>query len=554
MKRFIHRMLPLLLAVLLPVMPLLRSLAPLAARGLAPSTWSIILKIGIGTAALLGSHDAVSGASVVSIQPPVKNGYSITLTNGIPFKVALFTSPYQAGSWTTNAVQNTTTPFFTIFPGFSLTNASGFLAGTSLTTGSRKTNYVQIYAWGEGEYASHEVSANFTNITLPAIPGTLVVTASPPALVTLAKNLTWNVDGIWQTNGFTNLFLDPGTHTVAFTNIPGWSVPPTQTVTITSGVPAKISKVYTQLFGGLQVNLLPLGPPASTGTWSVDGSPAYATGTITNLTAAVNHTLTFSSVGGYLTPGSQTITVTNGFTNVINLVYQSSALGTMLVNLGPASAVGAGASWQLDNGPWLPSGSATNGSPGGHTLNFTNVPGWVTPASQSVTLSPSLLTTVSATYAPATAALQVTLAPADAVAAGAEFQMDGGAWQPAGTLLTSLSPGSHIIAFNSIAGWVAPVSQSITLTNGQTNTVAAAYVPITAPVINQTSFDGVNLTINATGTPNAGFSVLATNSLALPAASWPVISSGVINPDGSLNYTDTVNTAFPQFYYRLRSP
>lgn len=553
MKHLIHRILPLLLAVVLPIMPLLRSLVPAASQGLAPSAWSIILKIGVGSAALLGTCDAVSGASV-SILPPVNGGYTLTLTNGVFYKIKLAESPYAAGSWTPNPVQNTSTAVFTIYSGFYLTNATGFLAATPAISGGRQTNRYTIYVWGAGSHAASSVFANFTNITLPTIPGTLVVTASPPALVTLAKNLTWNLDGVWQTNGFTNLFLDPGSHTVAFTNISGWLTPPTQSLTITSAVQTRISVVYTQLLGGLQVIAQPLGPPARTATWTIDGSPAYGSGTITNLSVSGTHTLVFNAVSGYTTPASQTITVTNGFTNVINAVYLSPSAGTVQVNLGPANAVAAGALWQLDNGPWLPAGTATNGSPGSHTLNFTNVAGWAAPASQPVTLSAGTLTTAAATYVPASAALQVNLTPPAAVTAGAAFQLDGGTWQPAGTLLTALNPGSHVVGFNPVYGWVAPTSQSVTLTNGQTNILGASYVLITAPVITQSRFDGANIIMSGTGTANAGFSLRSTNNLAIPLAGWPVIGTGTINAVGGFNYTQSVNSAIPTAFFLFSSP
>jgi hypothetical protein len=332
--------------------------------------------------------------------PPVNRGFTITLTNGRPYKIRLATTPYSASSWTTNSVRNLTTPAFTIFSGFYLTNLSGFLGGTPVTTGGRQTNYVQIFAWGGGDYASQSVTANFTNITFPAIPGTLVVTASPPALVTLAKSLTWNLDGQWQTNGTTNLFLDPGSHTVAFTNISGWLAPPGQSITITSAVQTRISVVYTQILGALQVNLT---PPA-------------------------------------------------------------------------------------------------------------------------------------------------------AVTAGAAFQLDGGPWQPAGTLLTGLSPGNHVVGFNPVSGWVTPASQTVTLTNGQTNILGANYFMITAPVITQTSFDGTNIVILGTGSANAGFSLRSANDLTIPVAQWPVIGTGTINAAGGFVYTQAVHSEVPAAFFLFSSP
>ena len=68
MKIKLIRFLSILLAALLQVAPLLRSFLP-NIQGLAPSSWGFILKLGVGTAALMG-FDAVSKASSVSISPP----------------------------------------------------------------------------------------------------------------------------------------------------------------------------------------------------------------------------------------------------------------------------------------------------------------------------------------------------------------------------------------------------------------------------------------------------------------------------------------------------
>ncbi len=68
MKTRFIKIMSLLLAALLQMAPLMRSFLP-DTQGLAPSTWGIILKLGVGATALLG-FDAVSQASSISISPP----------------------------------------------------------------------------------------------------------------------------------------------------------------------------------------------------------------------------------------------------------------------------------------------------------------------------------------------------------------------------------------------------------------------------------------------------------------------------------------------------
>lgn len=67
MKTKFINCLSILLALLLQMAPLVRSILP-SMQGLAPSNWAIILKLGVGATALFG-FDAVSQASSISISP-----------------------------------------------------------------------------------------------------------------------------------------------------------------------------------------------------------------------------------------------------------------------------------------------------------------------------------------------------------------------------------------------------------------------------------------------------------------------------------------------------
>jgi archaellum component FlaG (FlaF/FlaG flagellin family) len=69
----------------------------------------------------------------------------------------------------------------------------------------------------------------------------------------------------------------------------------------------------------------------------------------------------------------------------------------------------------------------------------------------------------SATFAglPAyTVALQVTLGPAAAITAGAQWQVDGGTWQNSAASVGNLSVGNHTLGFNTISGWTTPSNQT----------------------------------------------------------------------------------------------
>ncbi|MGO8677431.1 MAG: leucine-rich repeat protein [Limisphaerales bacterium] len=71
--------------------------------------------------------------------------------------------------------------------------------------------------------------------------------------------------------------------------------------------------------------------------------------------------------------------------------------------------------------------------------------------------------------------LQVTISPATAITAGAKWQVDGGAWQNSGAIVTNLAVGSHIISFNTLAGWTPPSSKTVTLTTVNGTAASGSY-------------------------------------------------------------------------------
>jgi hypothetical protein len=70
--------------------------------------------------------------------------------------------------------------------------------------------------------------------------------------------------------------------------------------------------------------------------------------------------------------------------------------------------------------------------------------------------------------------LEVTITPPAAVSAGAERQVDGGAWETSG-VMTGPSGGAHTVQFSTIAGWNTPSNQIITITNGFLTTATGNY-------------------------------------------------------------------------------
>ena len=158
------------------------------------------------------------------------------------------------------------------------------------------------------------------------------------------------------------------------------------------------------------------------------------------------------------------------------------ALGALQVLLSPTGAIGAGAQWQVDGGAFLNSGAVvSNLLAGNHTVAFKTVAGWFVPGDQSVTVTLGVTNTVTGTYTPNIGAVQITINPTCAEENGAQWQVDGGALQKSGAVVTNLSGGNHRVSFSTIVGWITPSNQTLLVTANSTNYSFGNYIETSTP-------------------------------------------------------------------------
>ncbi len=149
--------------------------------------------------------------------------------------------------------------------------------------------------------------------------------------------------------------------------------------------------------------------------------------------------------------------------------------GTLQVTITPVAASLAGAQWEIDGGTWQKSGAAvTNVVVGTYTVRFNTVSGWTTPTNQSVSVSANAATKVNGNYV-ALGSLQVTITPAGAISAGAQWQVDGGTLQNSGTTVTNLSATNHTVSFSAIFGWTTPSNQAVSVKANSTAKATGTY-------------------------------------------------------------------------------
>lgn len=91
-----------------------------------------------------------------------------------------------------------------------------------------------------------------------------------------------------------------------------------------------------------------------------------------------------------------------------------------------------------------------------------------------------------------TGSVSVMISPADAVAAGAQWRLDGGIWRMSGSLVDSIVEGEHIIDFQPIANWIEPTSQTIISYRQQHYDLSGNYVFVPERTLMISEFMAIN--------------------------------------------------------------
>lgn len=154
--------------------------------------------------------------------------------------------------------------------------------------------------------------------------------------------------------------------------------------------------------------------------------------------------------------------------------------GTVSVNTQPGIA-----SWTVtdaDGTVRSGTGSAVlqNIPTGMTTVTWLPLPTYMQPSppTQTAMLYPNSTISFSGTYPPiigeGQATLIVTLEPPSAVAAGAQWRVNGGAWLDSGTSVT-IPDGNNTMEFKEIAGWAQPAAQTLFFHRNTTTTLSKGY-------------------------------------------------------------------------------
>ena len=214
--------------------------------------------------------------------------------------------------------------------------------------------------------------------------------------------------------------------------------------------------------------------------------PAYMSGTQVMLTAIPNTGYRFNVWTGASSGSSPSITVLMDRNKTVDANFSPGPpAGGVLVNISPPEVVAAGAQWKIDDDPWQNSGASytpTSGN-GDRFIKFKDIPGWITPANVYVLVSTGVSASKTASYKQVSGSIQVVLGPPDALTAGAQWRINGGAWQNSGATVNATA-GNHSVEFKSVGAWTPPPVQTVSIAANQVLTVSGVYSPpLGLPVI-----------------------------------------------------------------------
>jgi hypothetical protein len=278
--------------------------------------------------------------------------------------------------------------------------------------------------------------------------------------------------------------------------------------------------------GSLQVTISPTNAVSAGAQWQVDGGAwQNNSNTVSDLSAG-NHTVSYQAISGWNTPTDQTVVVAAGGTTATNGIYTPQT-GSLQVTISPLDAANAGAQWQVDGGAWRNSGTTVGDLPvGNHTVAYKTISGWNTPTNQTVLVAANTTSVTNGTYVQQTGSLVVTIDPANAVTAGAQWQVDDGAWQNSGAVISVLLAGNHTVSFKNIPDWITPVSQWVFVAPNSTATANGVYLPSGQPVqppVMNCSLQGGYFTMTYPVFPGQAYILQYTDDLTPPVTWRPVL-------------------------------
>ncbi|MBT3193110.1 MAG: hypothetical protein HN341_11200, partial [Verrucomicrobia bacterium] len=288
-------------------------------------------------------------------------------------------------------------------------NDSGYLE-TRLSPGIYEINFKAVDDW----ISPDAVEVDLVRGESTVITGAYMQTASLTVIIDNNTDVktyaTWSIDGGINDHGTGTRVdgLQPGLpgYDILFSDItedvPGWDTPTAIHIELLEGEERTVTASYTPVSGGLQVSFEASGGPAdppSEGRWRVSGnSNWFGSGEIVTNLAYGDHTVEYNEVQWWTAPEDEVIVIESSTLLSVSRIWTKlEEPSTITTILDPSGVVADGALWQL-NGADYNSGDAVVVDSGTHTVSFSDVDGWLTPADISVEASGSSISLTGSYY------------------------------------------------------------------------------------------------------------------------------------------------------------
>lgn len=160
-----------------------------------------------------------------------------------------------------------------------------------------------------------------------------------------------------------------------------------------------------------------------------------------------------------------------------------------------------------------------------------------------------LLAGIETTFAPVVSGvLQVDILPPAAVAAGAQWTVDGPLPVRDSGTYTVVAVGTHTVYFTDVAGWITPASLDVTISQGQTNFVTGTYTLSNSAPILAVALTPTNAAVISWPSPSTGWNV--EQNADLTTTNW-IAPPETINDDGTNRFI-IVSPPVGSMFFRLR--
>jgi hypothetical protein len=243
--------------------------------------------------------------------------------------------------------------------------------------------------------------------------------------------------------------------------------------------------------GSLKIIIEPAEAVAEGAEWRAGKIVWQKSGATVQQISVGKHDVTFKPLANWSPPKKLSVKITRRQTTGQTATYTRKALpeyGSLTVIIEPEEAIKAGGQWQVAGSGWQTSGATVKKVViGTQAITLKPLTEWVPSAKPTINITKDQVAAVTATYSkkppppppppPEFGSLTVTITPAEAINAGAQWRIKGNKeWQNSGAIINDAQVGSQLIEFKTLAKpWTTPKAITAKIKKEQNTAVSGKY-------------------------------------------------------------------------------